>query len=149
MNFNLRCDYLHSLVLVSTEGASKPFLLSIGERADRIAQAYEDRQMTTQQTLTEVEELAAECVNADAERRQLNLDENTFAIYTTLNLIVSDLSVQQAQDINNLFARFPDYQWNEQQKSRLRTELYRMMRPIVGADKLIGVTNTLIKLQRV
>lgn len=105
--------------------------------------------MTTQQALTEFEALAAECVNADAERRQLNLDENTFAIYTTLKLIVGNLTVQQAQDINNLFGRFPDYQWDEQQKSRLRTELYRMMRQIVGADKLIAVTNTLLKLQRI
>ena len=39
-------------VTVQENGASKPFLLSIGERAQKLAEAYEDRQLTTQQALT-------------------------------------------------------------------------------------------------
>ena len=135
--------------VVTDEGAAKPFLLSIGERAEKLAQAYEDRQLTTQQTLFEFERLAQEYVKAHEERRRMEVDENTFAIYTTLNPMMQNLRIDQAREINALFERFPDFQWNEQQKGRLRTELYKALLPLLGKTKYLDATNTLIKLQRI
>ena len=43
---------------VQRDGAAKPFLTSIGERAEQLAQAYEDRQLTTQQVLLDFQNLA-------------------------------------------------------------------------------------------
>ncbi|MCL4516162.1 MAG: HsdR family type I site-specific deoxyribonuclease [Firmicutes bacterium] len=136
-------------VVVDKEGASKPFLLSIGERAEELAQAFEDRQLTTQQTLAEFEKLAKEYVEADAERQRMDVDENTFAIYTVLKSFAKDLSAKQAKDIDAIFGRFPDYQWDEQQTSKLRTELYKILRPIVGATRMIEATNILLRLKRI
>jgi type I restriction enzyme, R subunit len=135
--------------VVTEEGAAKPFLLSIGERAEKLAQAYEDRQLTTQQTLFEFERLAQEYVKAHEERRRMEVDENTFAIYTTLNPMLQNLRIDKAREINALFERFPDFQWNEQQKGRLRTELYKALLPLLGKTKYLDATNTLIKLQRI
>lgn len=135
--------------VVREESAAKPFLLSIGDRAEKIAQAYENRQIDTQVALSEFEKLAQEYINANAEQQQLDVDENTYAIHTVLKLAVEDLTVDQAREINAIFTRFPDYQWNEQQKSELRAELYKVVRPLVGAGRMIDVTNTLLKLQRV
>jgi type I restriction enzyme R subunit len=143
---NLR-KILKSLVL--TESGAKPFLLSIGERAEYLAQSYEDRQLTTQQTLFEFEKLAREYIEAHAERRRMEVNENTFAIFTTVKVEAPEIRVEQAQDINRLFEQYPDYQWNEQHKSRLRTELYKTLRPIVGAKKMVDTTNALLRLQRV
>src|SRR5262249_37480371 len=89
--------------VVDEEVAAKPFLLSIGERAEKLAQAYEDRQLTTQQTLFEFERLAQEYINAHEERRRMAVDENTFAIYTALKPVVNNLSTAQATAINALF----------------------------------------------
>ena len=135
--------------LVKNEGATKPFLLPIGERAQALAQAYEDRQLTTQQALDEFVKLAEQYVDAEHERRKMNVDENTFAIYTTLKPVVKDFRAEQAKAVNGLFENFPDFRWDEQQGSKLRAELYKMVRPIVGAAKMIEVTNTLLRLQRV
>lgn len=135
--------------VVREESAAKPFLLSIGDRADKLAQAYENRQIDTQVALSEFEKLAQEYIDANAEQQQLDVDENTYAIHTVLKLAVEDLTVDQAREINVIFTRFPDYQWNEQQKSELRKELYKVVRPLVGASRMINVTNTLLKLQRV
>jgi type I restriction enzyme, R subunit len=134
---------------VDQEGASKPFLLSIGERAEALAQAYEERQKTTQDVLQEFERLAQEYVDSDAQRQTLGVDENTFAVFTTLRLVANSVTAGQAGEINALFERFPDYQWNQQQKGRLRAELYKVLRPLVGASRLIEVANTLLRLQRV
>jgi type I restriction enzyme R subunit len=48
------------ITFVSAESAVKPFLLSIGDRAETIAQAYENRQINTQVALSEFEKLAQE-----------------------------------------------------------------------------------------
>jgi type I restriction enzyme, R subunit len=136
-------------VTVQDTGAAKPFLLSIGERAEKLAEAYEDRQLTTQQALLEFQKLAREATEADAERQRLGLDENTFAIHKTVGETDNGFDAKQAKSINALFERFPDYRWNKQQESKLRTELYKTLRPLVGTEKMIEVANRLLRLQRV
>jgi type I restriction enzyme R subunit len=136
-------------VTVQDTGAAKPFLLSIGERAEKLAEAYEDRQLTIQQALLEFQKLAREATEADAERQRLGLDENTFAIHKTVTASDDGFDTKQAKGINSLFERFPDYRWNKQQESKLRTELYKTLLPLVGTKKMIEVANRLLRLQRV
>src|SRR5262249_22302216 len=131
--------------VVDKEAMLKPFLLSIGERAEALAEAYEDRQMTTQQALLAFEELAGECIEADVERQRLNVDDNTFAIFTSLKTAADGVTIERAKELNQHFLAFPDYQWNDQQKSRLRVELYKALRPIVGAEKMVDLANTLMR----
>lgn len=133
---------------VEQEGAAKPFLLSIGERAAELAEAYEDRQVTTQQVLVEFERLAQEYVEADAQRRQLGLDANAFAIHRELRRAAGGSTPEQAREVDALFSRFPDFVWNEQQKSKLRAELYKTLRPLVGPAKMIEAANALLRVQR-
>jgi type I restriction enzyme R subunit len=136
-------------VTVQDSGASKPFLLSIGERAEKLAEAYEDRQLTTQQALLQFEKLAREATEADAERQRMGLDENSFAIHKTVAEADNGFDAKQAKGINALFEQFPDYRWNKQQESKLRTELYKTLRPLVGTEKMIDVANRLLRLQRI
>lgn len=134
---------------VAVDGLSKPFLISIGDRAEKLAEAYESRQIETQQALLDFERLAREAVEAEAERQELGLDENTFAIY---KIVVSDspgFTSEESKTLNTLFEQHSDYRWNDDQKSRLRTELYKALRPKVGTGKMIEVTNRLFNIQRV
>jgi type I restriction enzyme R subunit len=136
-------------VTVQDGGASKPFLLSIGERAEKLAEAYEDRQLTTQQALLDFAKLAREATEADAERQRMGLDENSFAIQKTVAEVDSGFDAKQAKGINALFDQCPDYRWNKQHESKLRTELYKTLRPLVGTEKMIDVANRLLRLQRI
>ena len=135
-------------VVVETEAASKPFVMGIGERVESLIEAYEDRQLTTQQVLEAFEKLAGEYVQSDAERQNLGVDENAYAIYAVLRPLVSGVTAQQAQEINALFAQFPDYAWDVEQGRRLRAALYKVLRPLVGSQ-MTDVTSTLLRLQRV
>ena len=137
------------MTTVADTGLSKPFLISIGDRAEKLAEAYEDRQLSTQQALLEFEKLAREATEADAERQRLGLDENTFAIYKTAAATSPGFSGDDSKTLNGLFEGHPDYRWDKQQESKLRTELYKSLRPIVGTGKMIEVANRLLKLQRV
>jgi type I restriction enzyme R subunit len=139
-------------ILVTTvqqDGLSKPFLLSIGERAEKLVEAYEDRQLTTQQALLDFEKLAREVTEADIERQKLGLDANTFAIYKTVSVVFPGSDGTKAKALNALFDSLPDYRWNKQQESKLRTELYKALRPLVGTEKMIDVANQLLRVQRV
>ena len=92
---------------VTDEGKSKPFLISIGERAEAVAEAYESRQLATQDVLAEFRKLAEEYAHAAArESDQLGLDENTFAIYTVLKDVIENVTSEQAQAVNQVFAQF-------------------------------------------
>ncbi len=134
---------------VSAEAGTKPFLTSIGERAEALAQLYEDRHITTQKALAEFEKLAREYLQSDEERRRLGVDENTFAIYSSLRTVAPGLTADQAKALDDVFAGFPDYQWNGQQLADLRARLYKQLLPMVSKDKVIETANLLLKLQRV
>jgi type I restriction enzyme R subunit len=135
--------------VVSEESTSKPFLISIGERAEKLAEAYEDRLLTTQQTLEDFWKLIEEALNAGEERNTLGLDENSFAIYTVLKTAANNCDPAHAKEINVMFAQYPDYQWNQQERNKLRGELYKILLNVVGDKKMIDVANTLLKLQRI
>jgi type I restriction enzyme R subunit len=134
---------------IAEDGLAKPFLISIGDRAQKLAEAYENRQLETQQALLEFEKLAREAVEAEAERQNLGLDENTFAVYKVVAVESPGCTPDEAKALSTLFDQHPDYRWNDEQKSKLRTELYKVLRPKVGTGKMIDVTNRLMNIQRV
>lgn len=143
---NLR-KVLHKTV--TEEGRSKPFLISIGERAEELADAYENRLLTTQQALIEFENLADEYTQASRERAQMGLDENAYAVYKTIGSYAETVRPEQVQALNEVFDQFPDYQWDTHQQNRLRTMFYITLRPIVGTENMIEAANALLSLERV
>ena len=134
---------------VIDESGSRPFLISIGERAEALAEAYENRQLTTQEALAAYGELVEECEQASSERDRMNLDENAYAIYTVLEGYAETIRPEQVQALNRVFEQFPDYQWDVHQNSQLRRMFYITLRPIVGAANLIEATNALLRLERI
>ncbi|RKU18651.1 deoxyribonuclease HsdR [Candidatus Poribacteria bacterium] len=134
---------------VASEGKSKPFLISIGDRAEAVAEAYKNRQMATQDVLAEFRRLAAEYASAARETKQLGMDENTFAVYTVLKNAIEDVNPEQAKAVNQVFAQFPDYQWNEHQQNELRNTLYKTLIPTLDIKNLFETTDKLLRLERV
>lgn len=143
---NLRKALHHT---VTSEGSSKPFLISIGERAEAVAEAYENRQVATQDVLAEFRKLAEEYARAARESDRLDLDDNTFAVYTVLKNVIADVNPEQARAVDQVFVQFPDYKWNEHQEKELRMTLYSTLKPTVGMENLIETTNKLLRLERV
>jgi len=78
----------------------------------------------------------------------MEVDANTFAIYTALKPAKADVSAGDAVELDALFHEHPDYDWNEAQGSRLRAALYKRLLTMVGKDNFIHVANTLLRLRR-
>ena len=134
---------------VTDQGGSNPFLISIGERAEAVAEAYENRQSGTQDTLAEFMRLAEEVSRATREQDQMDMDNNTYAVYTVLKNVIEDVNPEQARAVDQIFEQFPDYRWDNQQGSRLRIMLYRTLEPTVGRENIIETANKLLRLERV
>jgi type I restriction enzyme R subunit len=65
--------------LVANERDTKPFLLSIGEKAEKIAAAFRDRQLSTEEALTALAGLAKDAIEAEKEQESTGLQPEAFA----------------------------------------------------------------------
>ena len=143
---NLR-KALHQKVI--DEGESNPYLISIGDRAEAITEAYENHQMTTQEALEKFRRSAEDYTRAAREQTQMDLDKNTYAVYTVLRNVIEDVNPEQARAVDQVFAQFPDYQWDDHQEKELRSTLYKTLRPTIDINNLFETTDKLLRLERV
>ncbi len=133
---------------VSTEGESQPYLLPIGERAEAILERYDDRQIATQEALTYLEKLLADYLQAKKEHEQSGFDLNTFTIYWVLKQTGAPEPEKLAPLLNVAFSRFPNYRHNALELRQLKAELYKVLLPAVGKERMVDQVERVLKLQR-
>jgi type I restriction enzyme R subunit len=111
---------------VQDEATKSPYLLSIGERAEQIAEAFKLRQLSTQEALKQLEELVQEINTARQEQAERNISAEAFAIYWLLKQ--GGTSPKQAEgvaaEMRSAFDRFPHWQRSEAQAREVRKALY-------------------------
>ena len=133
---------------VSDDGDDNPYLKPIGDRAEAIQDAFDNRQITTQDALEKIEKLIDEMVKAGKEQKKTGFDKNTFAVYWTLKQEGIKGSKKHAPVINSLFLRFPNYKYNSDELRQLKAELYKLVLPFLGKDNMVSVVDKLLKLNR-
>jgi type I restriction enzyme R subunit len=104
-----------------------PYLLSIGERAEAIVQAYQYRQQGTQMTLQALEEIIREINQAERERAEMNLKPAAFAVYWLLKREDFQASESIAREMETTFAEYPYWQSSSHQERDVRRDLYSVL----------------------
>jgi type I restriction enzyme R subunit len=104
-----------------------PYLVSIGERAEAIAAAYQQRQMDTQEALHRLEELVNEVNQAEKERSEKSLTPLAFAVYYLLRKAEKAEPEQQAVQMAEIFSRYPHWRSSPSQERSVKQELYRIL----------------------
>ncbi len=133
---------------VLEDGVIEPYLKSIGERAETISEAYDDRQITTQEALKDVENLVDEINEARRKQRESKFDKNTFTIFWTLKQENIKNPENQAQAINSVFMRFPDYNHNAEEMRQLKAELYKILLTVINEDEMVILVEKLLRINR-
>lgn len=133
---------------VADEGDRQPYLVPIGERAEAVLEAYDDRQITTQDALRQLEKLLTEYVEASREREQSGFDINVFTTYWVLRQAGAPQPKEIAPSVDAVFGRFPNYLYNPAQRRQLKAELYKVLLPAVGKDRMVELAERLLRLQR-
>jgi len=114
-------------VLVEEEGTRSPFLISIGERAEAIAEAFEARQATTQETLRELEHLIEEYREARRHEKTSNLSPEAFAVFWLLRREGMAEAESSARQVEEAFERNPHWHWSSEQERGVRISIFKAL----------------------
>ena len=124
---------------------NEPYLISIGERAEKIAKEYRERQRGTKETLQELKALSEEIIRAKKEFESLGLSKEAFALYWTAKLDGAELTREEAKKIEEVFKKHPLWRENREELSNLKYELTALMiklfrKNVKRAVSIIGKT---------
>jgi type I restriction enzyme R subunit len=128
--FNL-IKILHDLV--EEQALERPFLIPIGERAARIAEAFGERQLHTQSALDEFTALLKEAREATERYGESGLSIEGFAAYWFLRGRGVPDAEAVGRRMGEAFERSPHWRIDPKQKQAVRVELYKAL--IAGGMK--------------
>jgi type I restriction enzyme, R subunit len=133
--------------LTSQEANREPYLLSIGDKAEAIAQAFEDRQSTTQDTLEQLRRLIQEIHDARQERDATKRSAESFAVYW---LLKKD-GIAQAEAVANAaaeaFEHYPHWQTSSHQEQEVRKAFYKALIN-AGVQGVVDVVQGILRMLR-
>ncbi len=122
--FNL-IKTLHDLV--EANALEQPFLIPIGERATKIAEAFGERQVHTQTALDEFTTLTREAQEGTERYGQSGLSREGFAAYWFLRGRGIDGAEAIGRRMDEAFAGFPHWRTDGKQEQQVRLELYKAL----------------------
>lgn len=122
--FNL-LKALHDMV--QQKAQQEPYLISIGEKAEQIADAFEKRQKTTQECLDELERLVAELREAEQQRDDTELSPEAFAVYWMLKRDGVAEAQKVAQSAAQAFDEHPHWETSSHHEQGVRRSLYKAL----------------------
>jgi type I restriction enzyme R subunit len=132
--------------IVEAQAAEQPYLISIGERAEAVVRAFEERHLTTQETLRQlVEGPVRELQEAEEIRKRTNLSPEAFAAFWLLNREGVPASEEAARQVADALGRHPYWRTSEQHEREARKGIYKALLatgvadPVSVADRLLQV----------
>ena len=128
------------------EGEQQPYLVEIGERAEAVLQALEDRKLSTRDALARLEELMRERLAAEAERGRLGFDARAYAVYLRLKNEELHAPQELTRKLTACVARFPNYGANPEERRQLKAELYKLLLIEVGRQRMVELAETILRL---
>jgi type I restriction enzyme R subunit len=124
-----------------------PYLVPIGERAEQIARAFEDRQLSTQQALDELTSLLNEARDADSTREQSDFSVEGFSVFWLLKRIGVADAEPIARSLETVFAEHPYWRQSAAQGREVRRGLYKALMA-VKVEKVGDVVGYLLSVLR-
>ncbi|MGQ9491243.1 MAG: type I restriction endonuclease subunit R, partial [Anaerolineae bacterium] len=106
--------------IVQRQSGQAPYLISIGERAEQIVQAFQERQLTTQQALEQLQQLLAEYQTAERERQETDLSKEGFTVYWLLERGGVTQAKAVAREVMAAFERYPHWRMSSEQERQVR-----------------------------
>jgi type I restriction enzyme R subunit len=113
--------------MVNRIGTQAPYLISIGEKAEAIVQAYQLRQQATLEALAALEDLIQEINQAERERTEKQLKPESFAVYWLLTKENFEDAEPIARKMEEVFDYHPHWHFASAQEREVRRSLYRVL----------------------
>ena len=142
--FNL----LRSIGITVDEGlSSKPYLHSIGEKAELVSLLYKQRQKDTQETLEELKELIKEINEAKKEQAEKDMPADVFSVYWILREENVPYCEEKAKDIGKIIEDYPHWKDSDEFERRFKLKILEIfIKSNIPSEKAVQMTNKLIKI---
>lgn len=112
---------------IKTESDASPFLISIGERVEKLINLYRERQKSTQEVLEELKRLIEEINRAKQEQAQMRMEGDIFSIYWILKKEGIPEPERIAEEIKEILTRYPHWKISEQQERELKQKSLKIL----------------------
>ncbi len=145
--FNLLRE-LHRLV--EAKGREQPHLVPIGERAEAIRQAFEERQISSQEALEALSDLVRKLHEAQEQRHKSKLSQEAFAVAWWLRVqkgFKAAKAEQLAAEVEPLFESYPHWSVSMDQERELRRKMYKKLID-AGIKDVVPWTDEILSLLR-
>lgn len=126
------------------EATTTPALRGLFERAQRVAEQFQDRQISTEQAFDEIQRLLADQKKAQDERAKLGMDAPTFGVYWLLAEAKLAGAKELSIEINALFERFPNYTRSSDEMRQLKAEIYKSLLKEVSGRRMVELGDRII-----
>ena len=112
---------------VAKNGILSPYLFSIGDRAEKIVEAYIKNQDTTQKALEELRELIKEINQAQKEQAEKGMPVEVFTVYWILKNKKLSSPEESANNMVETFENYPHWKTSEKHEMEIRQKLYQVL----------------------
>ena len=112
---------------VAKNKLQQPYLISIGERAEQIAQIYGEGQESSEKTAKELESLIIEMNKANKDQKSLHMSSDVFALYWFLRNEKVQESENIATEMSAVFTKYAKWRTNSRQERDIRLELNKSL----------------------
>jgi type I restriction enzyme R subunit len=132
-------------ITINNDVITSPYLQSIADKVEIIAELFKQRQKNTQETLRELKNRVEEINQARKEQAAKNMPPEIFTAYW----ILKTENVQNAEGVANqmmpIFKNYPYWNVNEEQERQVKQELLRIFTEAgTNAKKSVALTNKII-----
>lgn len=130
---------------VEEEGRRSPYLIPIGERVEAIVEAFQERQISTQEALRQLSLLAQEYLDAKEAQRRSDLSPEGFAVFWFLHREGINGAETVAREVEQALATHPHWQRSEEQERELRIALYKSLLN-TGVERVVDYANRILSM---
>jgi type I restriction enzyme R subunit len=134
--------------LVRQQGAEQPYLIPIGERAEAIARAFEERLYSAQEAVKELERVVAEYRQALERRQESDLSREGFGVYWLLQGEDLPEAERVAWDVEPAFAAYPHWSRDSRQEQEVRLSLYKSLQDTSAKGRMVSVVERILNVLR-
>ena len=117
----------------------QPYLISIGERAEKIAQMYGQGQESSENTAKELKSIICEMNKASKEQNSLKMSSDIFSMYWFLkNKGIKD-SEKIATEMASVFIKYSKWRTNSRQERDIRLELNKALASHGNSEDIVQI----------
>lgn len=128
------------------KGPQQPYLIPIGERAQQIAEAFEQGLIDARRAVEELTAQLEEAQAAERETHESGMSMEAFSVAWLLNREDVEGALEIGKAMETTFNDHPHWRASHKQQAEVRRELYKHLVPDMTVDQAKGLVESIISM---